>query len=92
MQRPLSEIESEITLLSARLNELALERQDALDAKHSGVVRLFDAGLSRGEIARDLRMPKGTVAWILHKHGRTDKGRTAIAQQIDAHVRAGAPA
>lgn len=86
MHRPVRDIESDIKAVQLRLNELQLERGAAIEADHEVVFRLFDAGQNARQIARELKKPLATVQGILWRSGRTEKGRTAIARQIEAHV------
>lgn len=80
--RPLSEIDAERAAVSARLNALQLEREAARQAEIGTIARLFDAGLSVREIARDTQQSPAAVQGILFRSGRTEKGRTAIRHRI----------
>ena len=82
MHRAISEIDAERAAVSARLNELQIERDAARQAEIDGICRLFDAGLSIREIARDVRQSPAAVQGVVNRSGRTEAGRIAIRHQI----------
>lgn len=90
--RTLSEIEADRAAAADRLNELQLEWVAARQAKIDAVTRLFDAGLSIREIARETKQTPAAVQGVLFRSGRTEKGRTAIRHRIAeaAHPQASA--
>lgn len=73
--RTIEEIDLEISAVSARLAELENERRAVRQDRVDQVLGLFDAGLSRHEIARQLGMGAPAVSGILWRNGRTVGGR-----------------
>lgn len=88
--RDLADIDRDITATARRLNELHAERQDVRQAQIDAAIRCFDAGRGTRQIALDLGMNKNTVAGILWRAGRTERGRSTLRRQIRQGVPAAA--
>ena len=82
--RTVAEIDAEITNTRLHLFELQAERDAARQAQIETITRLFDAGMSVREIAREKKQTPAAIQGVLFRSGRTEKGRTAIRQQINA--------
>ena len=85
--RPLNAIEADIDLAARRLGELNAERRRAWADRREAIVAAFDAGAGRDDIAARWGLPYGTVASVLHKAGRTARGRlrAALSAAQQAH-------
>lgn len=84
--RRLSAIDAERAIVEARLADLMAEREDARKAEITAMCRLFDAGLSLKQIARQVGQTKAAVQGVLFRSGRTESGRSAIRHQIEKAV------
>lgn len=78
-------IRAELAETRARVTALECELQDTRQAEIDSVIAKFDQGMSRAEIARDMRMPKSAVGGILWRHGRTDAGRRRLHEVVRRH-------
>ena len=93
--RPLADIQADIAAAARQLADLEAERRRTRRVRRAGIVRDFDAGLSRAAIADKWGVPYGHVAAILHKARRTERTRRAIGLErpqkadYDRLVRAG---
>ena len=82
-------IQADLAEAQQRLLALQVELEDVREAERASICALFDAGLSPRQIARDLKLSKGSVDGIIYRAGRSLGGRTAIRHQIREAVSAG---
>lgn len=80
-------IDREIDVTIDRLTKLRAERAAAVVTRRDAVIKAFDDGASRSQIAAAFDVPDSLVASVLHRAGRTEDQRRAIglmpAQRAD---------
>ena len=90
--RSLLDIDRDRAVHADALGRLNAERRAAVRATIDAIVADFAADKTMAEIAAARGMSQSAVRGVLHRAGRTSRGRTAIALSIREAVGQGAPA
>lgn len=90
--RSLLDIDRDRVVHADALGRLNAERRAAVRARIDDIVADFAADKTMAEIAAARGMSQSAVRGVLHRAGRTSRGRTAIALNIREAFGQGAPA